>query len=78
VAAGRGVSIKGELWTMPLAGFGDFVSRIGAPLSIGAVELSDGSCHPGFLCEPLAIAEALDISSYGGWIAYRQATAGAS
>jgi allophanate hydrolase len=78
VAVGPGVSIEAELWVLPLAGFGDVVSRIQAPLSIGTVELSDGSCHPGFLCEPIAIAEALDISSYGGWVAYRHAASGAS
>jgi allophanate hydrolase len=72
-----GVSIRGELWTLPLAAFGDVVRRVPPPLSIGTIELSDGSQHPGFLCEPVALDGADDISAHGGWLAYR-ATSGGS
>jgi allophanate hydrolase len=75
--SGPGVSVEGELWTMPLAGFGDFVRHVPPPLTIGTVALSDGSQHPGFLCEPIGLEGAPDISAYGGWLAYREGGAGA-
>jgi allophanate hydrolase len=65
-----GASIEGELWALPIDGFGDFVRKIPAPLVIGTVVLDDGSSHPGFLCEPWATAGAPDITSYGGWKRY--------
>ena len=55
---------------MPRDRFGEFVLDVPAPLAIGSVELSDGSVHPGFLCETWAISEAIDISDRGGWLAY--------
>jgi allophanate hydrolase len=39
------------------------------------VILADGSVHPGFLCEACALENAADITAYGGWRAYRAATA---
>ncbi len=69
-----GTAIAAELWVMPLAGFGDLVRRVPPPLVIGSVELSDRTRHPGFLCEPIAIASAPDISGYGGWLAYQATT----
>jgi allophanate hydrolase len=65
-----GAAIAGELWTLPIDGFGSFVAQIPGPLCIGAVELDDGSTHPGFLCEGFAAADAPDITGFGGWIAY--------
>jgi allophanate hydrolase len=32
--------------------------------------LEDGSTVQGFLCEPYAVADAIDISHLGGWRAY--------
>ncbi len=68
-----GASIAAELWSLPVDGFGDFVRRVPPPLSIGTVELEDGTCHPGFLCEGWAIAGATDITAHGGWIRYQRA-----
>jgi allophanate hydrolase len=65
-----GTAIDAELWALPVDGFGDFVRAVPAPLTIGTVELADGSTHPGFLCEGFATAAAPDISSFGGWLAY--------
>jgi allophanate hydrolase len=69
VAAG-GTAIEVEVWSLPVASFGAFVSRIPAPLGIGTLELEDGSGAKGFLCEAYALETARDISSHGGWRAY--------
>jgi allophanate hydrolase len=69
---GGGAAIAAELWALPVDAFGDFVRRVPAPLSIGSVELDDGSRHSGFLCESWALAGAVDITTHGGWIAYQQ------
>ncbi len=71
VATG-GVAIELEVWSLPPAAFGDFVRRIAAPLCIGSLELEDGTRVSGFLCEGHALTGALDISSFGGWRAYRR------
>jgi allophanate hydrolase len=68
--ADGGTSIEAELWELPIDGFGAFVVGVPSPLTIGTVELSDGTTHPGFLCEEWAAAEAPDISSFGGWLRY--------
>jgi allophanate hydrolase len=65
-----GTAIDAELWTLPVDGFGAFVDGVPAPLTIGRVELDDGTTHPGFLCEDTATAAAPDISSYGSWLRY--------
>jgi allophanate hydrolase len=52
---------------LPDAAFGRFVGAIPPPLSIGTVELADGSAVKGFLVEAEAVADARDISSFGGW-----------
>jgi allophanate hydrolase len=64
---GTGVAIEVEVWEMPVEEFGSFTSLVDAPLSIGTVELSDGTSVKGFLCESYAVENARDISSFGGW-----------
>ncbi|NDL63797.1 allophanate hydrolase [Acerihabitans arboris] len=70
VKADTGAGIVVELWDIPLARFGEFVAEIPAPLGIGTLTLADGRCVKGFICEPLALGSALDITAYGGWRAY--------
>ncbi|HEV7605809.1 MAG TPA: allophanate hydrolase [Steroidobacteraceae bacterium] len=65
-----GVAIDVEVWRMPVEHFGSFVAGIPAPLGIGKVKLEDGSAVSGFLCESLAVGDASDISSLGGWRQY--------
>jgi len=67
VAARHGASISTEVWLVPVYGFGEFVARIPAPLSIGTVQLADGSAVKGFLVEAEAIRGAQDITTFGGW-----------
>jgi allophanate hydrolase len=68
--AEAGAPIDVELWDMPTAAFGSFVASIPAPLGIGTLELADGRAVKGFICEPWALAHAVDITSFGGWRAY--------
>jgi allophanate hydrolase len=69
--AGTGIAV--EVWSLTAEGFGKFVAALPAPMGIGKVTLADGSTHPGFLCEAYALEGAQDITSYGGWRAYRAA-----
>ena len=67
-----GGSIEVEIWSLSEAAFGRFVAAIPAPLGIGTISLEDGSSVPGFLCEGSAVRNALDITYFGGWRAYRR------
>ena len=68
-----GAAIALEVWEMPLANFGRFVAGVPAPLGIGNVQLADGRWVKGFICEGIALAQATDITTLGGWRAYCQA-----
>ncbi len=65
-----GVSIAIEVWSVPLAQVGSFLALVPAPLGLGSLTLADGRSVHGFICEPLALQGACDISSFGGWRAY--------
>jgi allophanate hydrolase len=67
-----GGSIEVEIWSLSEAAFGRFVAGIPAPLGIGSLTLEDGSSVAGFLCEGSAVRNALDITYFGGWRAYRR------
>ena len=69
-----GASIEVEVWALPPTGFASFVTAIPAPLGIGSIELADGSRLPGFICEPIGLIDAIDITSFGGWRAYQAAS----
>ncbi|MCV4288995.1 allophanate hydrolase [Pseudomonas capsici] len=68
--AAEGASIIVELWDIPLARFGEFVAEIPPPLGIGNLQLVDGRWVKGFICEPLALESAEDITPFGGWRAF--------
>ena len=70
-------AIEIELWELDERGFGAFVAGVPAPMTIGTVELEDGSLVKGFACEPHALEGARDISEFGGWRAYLKAQASA-
>ncbi|MFZ4809107.1 MAG: allophanate hydrolase [Hyphomicrobiaceae bacterium] len=65
--AGDGAAIETEVWALPPAGFAQFVAAIPAPLGLGTLLLADGSRPKGFVVESVAVAEAEDVSSFGGW-----------
>lgn len=66
----QGCSIAVELWEVSEAHFGSFVAEIPPPLGIGTLVLQDGRAVKGFICEPCSLADALDISEFGGWRSY--------
>jgi allophanate hydrolase len=72
-----GYAIEVEVWELPLAAFGSFVTAIPAPLSIGTIELDDASSVQGFLCDAAAVEQADDISHFGGWRNYVSARSAA-
>ncbi len=65
-----GAPIEVEIWELPEAAYGGFVAGIPAPLGIGTITLEDGSTVQSFLCEAVAVREARDVTSFGGWRAY--------
>lgn len=65
--SGPAASIEVEVWEMPSAEFGRFVNQVPSPLAIGTILLDSGEAIKGFVCEPVAIADACDISGSGGW-----------
>jgi allophanate hydrolase len=67
---GGSAAIAVEVWSLDAAGFGEFVSKIPAPLGIGTLSLSDGTSVKGFLVEAAAVQGAEDISRFGGWKGY--------
>ena len=70
VGPGQGTAIEVEVWELDAAGFGAFVAGVPPPLTIGTVRLEDGRTVKGFLCEAIAVEDAQDITSLGGWRAY--------
>jgi allophanate hydrolase len=71
VAEGEvGHAIELEVYEMPLDAVGSFLALIPPPMGLGSVELADRSWVKGFICEPMALAGAPDISAHGGWRAY--------
>lgn len=65
-----GVAIEVEVYEMPLDAVGSFLALIPSPLGLGTVELADGRWVKGFICEPVGLVGAQDISHHGGWRAY--------
>lgn len=72
--AGGGAAIALELWAMPTAELGGFLAQIPAPLGLGRVQIEGGDAVTGFLAEGVAVAEAEDITRFGGWRAWLAAT----
>ena len=70
VGAEVGRSIDLEVWELPVAEFGNLLKEVPSPLTIGMLHLSDGRVVKGFLCEEVAVQDALNISEFGGWKAY--------
>ncbi|MFJ6087460.1 allophanate hydrolase [Streptomyces sp. NPDC092369] len=62
-----GAAIETEVWRLPAEGLGRLLTALPRPMTLGSVELADGTAVPGFLCEPAALTNAEDITRYGGW-----------
>ncbi len=65
-----GAPIEVEVWELTAESFGKFMQGVPAPLCIGTLALDDGERVHGFLCEPIALEGATDITAFGGWRAY--------
>lgn len=70
VPGGEGAAIAVEVWAMPVETVGELLAGVPAPLAIGTLTLSDGSAVKGFLCEAAAVADARDVTHFGGWRAF--------
>jgi allophanate hydrolase len=66
--------IEAEVWALPEAAFARLTASIPAPLSIGTLELADGTSPKGFLAEAVGTKGALDITALGSWRRYCAAT----
>ena len=66
----QGPGIEVEVWALPEDTVGSFVDGVPQPLSIGTLELEDGTLVKGFLVEPTGTDEALEITELGGWRRY--------
>jgi allophanate hydrolase len=66
----NGWGIEVEVWAIPENRFGSFVAAVPSPLAIGNVQLEDGSCVKGFICEPAGVSNAEEITRFGGWRNY--------
>ena len=77
VRPGQGGAIEVEVWELDEAPFGSFVAAVPPPLAVGTLRLDDGGEVKGFLCEPLAVEGARDITALGGWRRYLATGGGA-
>ncbi|THG80090.1 allophanate hydrolase [Pseudomonas sp. A-1] len=68
-----GAAIAVEVWELPSAELGSFLTGIPAPLGLGKVELADGRWETGFICDGWGLEGAEDITACGGWRAWLQA-----
>lgn len=70
----QGEKIEVELYQLSPESLGLFLCQIPSPLGLGKAELENGSVVVSFICEPYALEGAKDISSFGGWRYYSNAT----
>jgi allophanate hydrolase len=68
-----GAAIEVEVWLLPHRHLASFLAAVEPPLTIGNVELQDGTHEKGFLCEHYATLAGKDITRFGGWRAYLKA-----
>lgn len=65
-----GVSVHLEVWEVPEAGLADILKKEPPGLSIGKVQLKDGSYVLGVIAEPWVVEGMKDISQFQGWRNY--------
>lgn len=68
----KGAAIDVEVWAMPRASVGNFLAGIPQPLSLGTIDLEDGTQAHGFLVEAAGVQGAEDITHLGSWRAFLQ------
>ncbi|GEL99507.1 allophanate hydrolase [Cellulomonas terrae] len=65
---GAGAPIAGEVWRLSPGALGRMLAGLPAPMSLGQVELADGTWVVGFGCTAESGVEGADITSTGGWV----------
>ncbi|MFO1368445.1 MAG: allophanate hydrolase [Marinagarivorans sp.] len=73
-APGSQSAIAVEIWRLPTHTLGSFLTGIAPPLGLGQAQLADGTWVTAFICEPVALEGATDISGFGGWRAWKAAS----
>ncbi|MCV7176988.1 carbamate kinase [Mycolicibacterium sphagni] len=76
VTDGSGVGVAVEVWEVPATGLAGILLKEPPGLSIGKVNLDDGSTVLGVLGEPALVEGQREISEFGGWRAYTAANNG--
>ncbi|GAA2319937.1 allophanate hydrolase [Glycomyces scopariae] len=70
VRAEDGASLPGERWLLSPAALGAFLTALPAPMTLGSVELADGTWTTGFIANA---PSGIDITGEGGWRSHRTA-----
>jgi len=65
-----GKSIELETWAIHRERLGEFIAGIPHPLGIGTITLATGEYVKGFICEPIGMQGATEVTDYGGWRNY--------
>jgi allophanate hydrolase len=73
---GQGIEV--EVWALPASGMAGLLASVVPPLAIGPMDLADGTRVLGFVCAAEASGVGPDITSFGGWRAYLDATGGSA
>jgi allophanate hydrolase len=68
--AADGAPLVGERWTISPAALGRFLAGLSESMTLGEIELEDGSTAVGFQCDPLVAATATDITEFRDWRTY--------
>lgn len=71
-----GVAVAVEVWSVPAAGLGTILLQEPPGLAIGKVKLAGGEEVLGVLAEAILCDGQREITSFGGWRAYRAAAVG--
>lgn len=72
----KGVAIAVEVWAVPADGLATLLMQEPPGLCIGKVRLADGEEVLGVLGEPFLCEGQVEITQYGGWRAYIEASDG--
>ena len=73
VTDGSGVAVAVEVWSVPAAGLAGILLNEPPGLSIGKVNLADGSTVLGVIGQRALVEGQREISQHGGWRAYTAA-----
>ena len=65
---GAGAPIAGEVWRLSPGALGRMLADLPAPMSLGQVELADGTWVVGFGCTAESGRSGVDITATGGWV----------